>query len=45
MQQRLRPAAPPDRHDQRVGDDLRLISAFIDQPTMRRENRSRTTAT
>ena len=45
MQQRIGLAASPDRHQQRVGHELRCHLAFIDQPTTRRENRSMTAAT
>jgi hypothetical protein len=45
MQQSVRLAAPPDRHNQSVGDELGRHLAFIDQPTTRRENRSITAAT
>jgi hypothetical protein len=45
MQQASGLASPPDGHHQGIGDQRGVISAFIDQPTTLRENRSRTTAT
>jgi len=46
MQQRIRLAAPPWRHQQRIGDELcAVMAALIDQPATWRENRSSTAAT
>jgi hypothetical protein len=45
MQQRVRLAATPDRHDERVGDESRRHLGLIDQPTTQRDNSSITAAT
>src|SRR4051794_622570 len=45
MQQLIRLATPPDRHQQGVSDNWAVMPALIDQPTTRRENRSITADT